>query len=253
MKVRNYILIILFILIASVFYIHLINLKKINNKTEIITTLKPDIYKIQDILQEKSPTIFKDVLYEWEPFVNIFDKSMIYINNQVKNNKIFRSDLIDCMNNYSMFLSFGWEYYITEKQVSDIDDHFTYEEQHRHLICQITGTQRYYLASPNQTKHIEPAKTTNNINYTNSELKNDPEIKTKLEKLNRKKQTLSKVNFWNENETNVPPFSNLEYIEIILREGNVLYIPYGWWYLAQTEEDGLVCECFNLSAVSLFV
>ena len=47
--------------------------------------------------------------------------------------------------------------------------------------------------------------------------------------------------------------SNIEYIEIILREGNVLYIPNGWWYLSQVEEDGTSFETFNISAISLFI
>ena len=31
-------------------------------------------------------------------------------------------------------------------------------------------------------------------------------------------------------------------MEVVLRAGNVLYIPYGWWYLEQVKEEGLVLE-----------
>ena len=60
-------------------------------------------------------------------------------------------------------------------------------------------------------------------------------------------------NSTHEKETDIAPFNKVEYIEIILREGNILSIPYGWWFLSQVEEDTLVMECFNLSAISLFV
>ena len=263
---KNYVITILLLLFFVVLYSHITNLKKINNKIEILQTKNPTGNKIQDLLQEKSPIIFKDVLYDWEPAVNIFDKTISEINTMVKTDKVFQKDILDCLNNYSMFLSFGWDYHIIEKTINDIDDHFTQEKQHRHLICQIMGTQRYYLISPNQSDLIKyKKKDLNNIIINNNNIDNDNidndnidndnidnEKKEKLIKIASKNPDESIVNFWNEKETDIAPFNKVEYIEIILREGNILSIPYGWWFLCQVEDDTLVMECFNLSAISLF-
>lgn len=248
----KYIIIVFLLLFSIVLYSHIINLKKVNNNIEILQLKNPNGSKIQDLLQEKSPIIFKDVLYEWEPVVNIFDKSINDINNMVQNDKLFNKDILNCLNNYSMFLSFGWDYYLMEKTINDIDDHFTLEKQHRHLICQIMGTQRYYLISPNQSQYINNKKKESSNLIINKD-EEDSKKKYKLSKLASKNEIVSIVNFWNEKETDIEPFNKVEYIEIILREGNILYIPYGWWFLSQVEEDTLVMECFNLSAISLFI
>ena len=64
---------------------------------------------------------------------------------------------------------------------------------------------------------------------------------------------VSKVNFWNQDEITKEPFNKIQYIEIILREGNILYIPKGWWYLKVTEEDSLSMTATNLSVFSFFL
>jgi hypothetical protein len=235
----KYTLYIILLLILICFYCHYISLKKINNHNhnQILQTYKPSFNKIQNILVNKSLTVFKDVLYEWEPIVNIFDKSLDFINNEIQNNKQFHDDLIDCFNSYSLFGSIGWEYFFFKKNNNDTQNYFTLQTQHRHLICQILGVQRIYLASPNQS-HLIKNKTV--------------DISKKNNNYNKKNTTKSIIDFWNENETSSEPFNKLEFIEIILREGNVLYIPYGWWFLSEIEEESLICESFNLSIISLF-
>ena len=237
--ILKYIVYLVLLLISSCFYCHVVSLKNINNKTEILQTIDPSINKIQSLLVQKSPTIFKDVLYDWDPIIHIFDKSLEYINTQIKDNKEFHNDLIYCFNSYSLFGSLGWEYFFFKKNIVDTQNHFTLQKQHRHLICQIMGVQRIYLASPNQyhlinNKKLDINEKKNNNNY------------------NKKNTTISTVDFWNEKETSKEPFNKLEFIEIILREGNILYIPYGWWFLSQIEEESIICESFNLSIISLF-
>ena len=226
------------LLLLLCFYSHIVSLKKVNNNVEILQTINPSINKIQNLLVQKSPTIFKDVLYEWEPIINIFDKPFNIINNKVKHDKQFHSDLIYYFNSYSLFGSLGWEYFFFKKNIVNTQNHFTLQTQHRHLICQIMGVQRIYLASPNQSHLIKSKKLDINENKNNN--------------YNKKNIIKSTVDFWNENETSQEPFNKLEFIEIILREGNILYIPYGWWFLSQIEEESLICESFNLSIVSLF-
>lgn len=235
MNITKYLILLSLLVIGICFYCHIHNLKKTINTIEIFQTIRPSVNKIQDIVVKKSPTVFKDVLYDWEPIVNIFDKSLEEINKMKETDSQFHKDLLDCFNSYSLFGSLGWEYYFFEKEKGFTDNHFTLQKQHRHIICQVLGVQRIYLASPNQSKFIKSHQLKNS---NNSYLK--------------KNDTKSIVNFWNEDETRNPPFCNLEFIEIILREGNILYIPYGWWFLQQFEEDSLVLEGFNISVVSVF-
>ena len=93
------------------------------------------------------------------------------------------------------------------------------------------GTQIIYLASPKQKDKFK--NTTKDKNQHNN--------------------IISSVNFWNENEITEKPFNTLEYIKIILREGNILYIPNGWWYLCEIEEESLVLDSYNISLFSFFL
>ena len=267
MKLISYILCVFVLVIIVVISCHVTNLKKNNNKIELLKVEDPSINKIQELLQEKSPIIFLNVLYKWEPIVNNFDKSLISIQNKCLNDKTFHSDLKDCFNSYSLFGSMGWDYYFIDKTILDTDEYFSFQNQHRHIICQVTGVQRYYLASPNQSKFINSKKWSDSMIkeniYKNFESEDITEnkvgnnyisiLKNNLVDISKKNPTKSTINFWNEQETGTSPFNETQYIEIILREGNVLHIPYGWWYLSQIEEDGSVVEAFNISVLSMFV
>ena len=228
MKIRNYFIIILVIFISIFIYSHIRILTKQNNKTEILQAETPNSNKIQELLLEKSPTIFRQVLYGWNSIIEIFDKDINEIQLLLKNKEL-KEDIINNLNAYSMFLSLGWDYNMYQKQISD--NHFRLETNHRHLICQIMGTQIIYLASPKQKN----------------------KFKNTIKDKNKHNNIISSVNFWNENEITEKPFNTLEYIKIILREGNILYIPNGWWYLCEIEEESLVLDSYNISLFSFFL
>lgn len=40
----------------------------------------------------------------------------------------------------------------------------------------------------------------------------------------------SNLDFWSKDKSTVPNFFKLKYIEVILKEKQMIYIPYGWWY-----------------------
>ena len=228
MKVKTYLIIIIFIIIFIIIYSHIRILTKENKKLEILQAETPDIKKIQELLLEKSPTIFRQVLYSWESIINIFDKEINEIN-IISKDKKFKDDINKNLLSYNMFLSFGWDYKFYKKKRND--NNFRLENNYRHLICQIMGEQRIYLVSPYQKdKFISTKKDNNNHN-----------------------NIVSTVNFWNEQEISKKPFNQLEYIEIILREGNILYIPHGWWYLCKVVEESLILDCYNISLFSFFL
>lgn len=228
MKIKYYFLILFLMSLSIILYSQIRILTKTNNSLEILQAEIPNEFKIQELLLEKSPTIFRQVLYGWDSIIDLFDKDINQIKEICKKEK-YKKDIELHLHSYSMFLSLGWDYTFYNKNISD--NHFRLENNYRHLICQIMGTQIIYLASPFQKDKFK---------YT----KKDNSIHNKI---------ISKTNFWNENEITQEPFNTLEYTKIILREGNILYIPYGWWYLSEIKEESLILDCYNISLFSFFL
>jgi len=233
MSYWNYISLISVVILIFFIYCHIYHLNKINTNLEILQAEVPDSSKIQDLLVHKQPVVFRQVLYGWDTIIDIHQLPIEEIQLIIKNDKEFVQVLHYYLSPYSLFLSYGWQFQITYKIIDNTQHHFYLESHHRHLIAQITGQQRIYLASPNQTEFLEPVVESKNENLINK--KHNP------------------VTFWNEEETAKEPFNKLQYVEIILREGNILYIPRGWWYLLEIEEDGLIMEAVNKSVLNWFV
>lgn len=227
-----FILIILFIII-----IYINNLRKINDKLEILQTPpEPSFDTIQKILVEKLPTVFKGILYDCDPICDIFDLPIETIR-QLSDPKSlhFKKLLTAFLAPYSLAFNNDWDYEFNEtykrkptsiharKTLNNIPDNlmpqcytFVKEEHHRHFICQITGKQRIYLASPSQGKYIKDIF--HKTFYHNSCYNNN-------------------FNFFNDEDRKKEGYKEIKYIEIILREGNMLYIPKGWYYIQDYEKD----------------
>lgn len=232
-----YIVLIILICFSVLIYCYISNLNKIS--TDIAAILQkdnPTEDDIQDLLVQKQPTIFADILYEWEAIAEIYDMPIELIT-ELLAAKPFIQLLTTHLVPYSLLFSRGWKLQATERSPdpeNPYEHYFRLESHHRHFIAQITGIQRIYIASPNQTTFLTPVEieTTSNTNTIS---------------INKTRCT---VDFYNETETAKEPFNKLQYIEIVLREGNMLYIPRGWWYLQTVEAPGLVLEAVNESIFS---
>lgn len=219
-----YIALLVFIIFGILVYCYIANLNKINSEVAILQKDNPTDGEIQDLLVQKQPTIFADVLYEWEAIAEIFDMPLELIT-ELLAAKTFVDLLTDHLNPYAMLFSRGWKFQASERTAETYkESNFRLESNHRHLIAQITGIQRIYIASPNQTNFMVPVETSGNI-------------------------TRCSVNFFNPPD-DAGEFNKLQYMEIVLREGNLLYIPRGWWYLQKVEAPCLVLECVNESLFS---
>lgn len=227
-----YFILILLIVLLFLFYSYINRLNKHPIDIQILQTNKYDITSIQNTLITKQPTVIKDIMYEWDIINDIYELNIEQINEFIKNNDKFNDILFEYLNVFSLFLSYNWEYNINFFNTSNTYNYFIKENNHRHLICQITGKTRIYLASYNQEIHL---------------IKNS--IEDKSLQFNNIRST---INFWNTKETTKEPFNKLEYIEIIIKEGSILYIPKGWWYLIKIEEPGLLMEVCNISIFNIF-
>jgi hypothetical protein len=241
---KYYVIAICVILIIFICYCYHRYFNRVNNEPEILQTDFSDIVA-QDLFLEKLPIIFRDEMFDWECICEIFELPIEEINKIIANEPIFSNLLKDYMSPFSLPLSTNWDYTITKRTTSDTYKHFILEQQHRHIIGQITGEQRIYLATPNQATHLNPLVKYNKNNKNN---KND----TINENHFLVNKTYSLTNFWSEKETSNPDYAKLEYMEVVLRAGNILYIPYGWWYLEQVKEEGLVLEAKSKSILNWF-
>lgn len=235
-----YIVLLILICFCVLIYCYISNLNKINSEIAILQKDNPTDGDIQDLLVQKQPTIFADVLYDWEAVAEIFDMPIDLIT-ELLAAKPFIQLLTSHLEPYSLLFSRGWKFQATERSPdpdNPYEHYFRLESHHRHFIAQITGIQRIYIASPNQTTFLTPVEieaTSSTTSTSNS---------TSINK------TRCTVDFYNETETAKEPFNKLQYIEIVLREGNMLYIPRGWWYLQAVEAPGLVLEAVNESIFS---
>jgi hypothetical protein len=227
-KFYIYLIIVIFILFCLVCYIN--NLYKINNDLEILQAETPSPEIMQDLLVHKQPVIFRQSLYGWDFIYDIEELNNAQLKELTTNDQEFKKCIEKYLVPYALLFSSGWEYKIINLDIDDTQHHFHLENKHRHIIGQITGIQRIFLASPNQHPILEKNQTMNNTN-----LENRLDLKT----------TQNKTDFWVHSQRESYPFNTLEYIEIVLREGNILYIPKGWWYLVEVEEEGVVFEGYN--------
>jgi len=86
-----------------------------------------------------------------------------------------------------------------------------WDPEYRNIICQLYGTKKIYLFSPNQTQYLYISNKYDNGSKTSS------------------------VNFWNIDNKKYPLFSKAKYMEIILNEGQMLYIPKYWWHSCENQ------------------
>ena len=84
-----------------------------------------------------------------------------------------------------------------------------YENNFRNIIYQVYGTIKIILFNPSYTKYLYKS---NRYDST---------------------ATLSKVNFWKPDLEKYPLFKKAQFIEVILRQGQMLYIPAYWWYAVE--------------------
>lgn len=234
-NLKMYLYLIVLVITLFIVYCYWRYFNRISNEPEIIQSDGCED-GAQDLLAEKQPVIFRDVLFDWEPICEVFELDISDINEIRKVNHTFDKVLKEYLAPFSLPFSFGWHIDINQFTRKDTYHHFVLESKHRHMIAQITGEIRLYLAVPNQKEYLGQLDTKENTHKnTNININN----------------TYSTIDFWSEKESSKPPYNKLEYMEIILRAGNMISIPKSWWYLIQVKEDGLIMETYNKSAFSL--
>ena len=208
-----YTIIVLFV-VFFIFYIQLYSIKSVNHGNNHINQINnPEKNSFETMIREKQPTVITNVLGE-------LSFSLAEVNKQdndglkKKINKHFKYYLLPLSANHNFNIFFD------KKNVAK---NLTKQNSERLLVVVITGVQKLILFNPDQTKYLYKSK----INPGKSE-----------------------VNFWDYSPQVYPEFSKSNYVEIIVRENQMVYIPYGWWWTSKSVTDTLTVVCNNDSFFS---
>ena len=225
LPIFHYITLFIIILIILFGYCHMKKLKTLNNELKILQIIDPDFEMIYNLLENHQPIILQKEIFYWKEFNKLLGLSLSNIKNIIDtNSEINYSEYIK--NNIYLFnlpLSYDWNIDIRNILLDEKSSiFFIKQNNYMQLFGCVSGTMRIIITPPDQNKIIGPYK--NMVS------------------------TIDATNILNKEPM------ELNYIEIIVRQGNVIYIPFGWCYFIYsnniTNEDCVIVDCINKSLLS---
>ena len=217
---KNYIIVGTVILMIMLYIAHYLQLTKKNNELRILQTFDPDDETTYHLFKQKLPLILVDEIFLWSledednPERTIIDKPLNELGPILADKTVHRR-IIQNLDHYSLALSRGWALSlesIKNDATSAIVPH--QERNYMHLIGCISGEMRIILFPPNSDSKVmaDPALA-------------DKLMDTKLE---------------------------IPCLEIIIRVGNMIYIPVGWWWFEYSHEKTIILDAVNSSLFGVF-
>ena len=205
------------IIVLSIFII--LNIKYINTPTsniEILQVNNPnkDIY--EKTVSQKSPSIFTDLITH--EIIN----NLVTLIKTSKTNEL-HLELSKYFDYYLIPMSIRNFYTIQTSNIVNLKQ----VDNFRLLIYQLSGESRIIIFNPKNKKHLYPNK--------------------------KNGETVSIVDFWNQDLKRYPNFSKAEYVEIILYAGQMIYIPYKWWYCINSVPNSIRINSISDSLFSYFL
>ena len=213
-------------------YYHLSNLKIVNNELKILQIFDPDPETIGELFNNHQPIVFQRELFFWKQFKTFLGKPLTEIQNTINtNNDINYSEFIrKNLELYNLPLSYDWNIDIRNIILDDKSAIFFIKQtNYMQMFGCVTGEMRVIIAPPDQENIISPiVNLVSTIDAT---------------------AILDKVPI------------ELNYIEIIVRKGNMIYIPFNWFYFiyknnnissnSNTNQECVIVDCLNKSILSL--
>jgi hypothetical protein len=220
-------LVILFIIFF--FYIHIIKITAPNNHLDILQVFDPEPELAYELLGHNQPIVFQRELEFWKDFNKLLGQPLETIKNKIATHSEVNYSLSIKMNlePYNLPLSYDWLIDIRPVILDDTNGiFFIKQSNYLQMFGCVVGQFRIIITPPDQTPKLEPF-----TNYVSS------------------KDATGMLD--------AQPI-DLNYIEIIVRVGNLVYIPYGWHYFIYkpiTNEGSSECvilDCLNKSAINIF-
>ena len=224
-SIINYIIALVTLFIIFFIYCHISRLKTINNELKILQVSDPDPDMAYELLDNHQPIVFQKELKYWKEFNTLLGKSLNDIRNTIATNTTINySDYIkNNLDIYNLPLSYDWNIDIRNVVLDDTAAIFFIKQtNYLQMFGCVSGEMRVILAAPDQDKMLEP------FNNMVSSLDATPLL-------------------------NKEPLE-LNYIEIIIRQGNMIYIPWNWSYFiykGNPTTECVVVDCINKSPLTI--
>lgn len=223
----SYIIAFIIIFISFFLYCHISRLKSINNELRILQVGDSTPEIIFELLQQQLPIVYQRELYAWKRFNKLIGKPLneiqTSINSKNIDNEIEYSDSIKKnLEPNNLPLSYDWDIDIKNVILDDTSAIFFIKQtNYMQIFGCVTGEFRIIISPPSQSQHF--GIFINNVSNINA----IPLLeKTPIE---------------------------LEFLEIIIRAGNMIYIPYNWHYFIyknNKEIETVNIDCINKSILS---
>tara|TARA_B110000238_G_C16082900_1_gene420301 strand:- start:536 stop:1186 length:651 start_codon:yes stop_codon:yes gene_type:complete len=182
-----------------------------NTKYEIIQGNNPDKDTFEDLLKGKNVVVLTNI------FENI-DKTL-FITDKLDDNEDLKIKLLDQFRYYHIPMTFTYNFKIENEEKNSYKP-IIKESSYRHLIVLLKGLKKIIIFNPKQKENLHT------------------------------KNNQSLINFWEGDKTQFSNYSKLEYIEIVLKDNQMIYIPYGWWYSEYNMTDTSSVSSFSESVFS---
>jgi hypothetical protein len=225
----NYISIII-IIIAVYFaiyfgYNYVSKIKIINNELKILQTFDPAPEMIKELLDNHQPIVIQKEIMFWKQFKLLLGKELDHIKNEIATNKeINYSEIIKKnLEVYNLPLTYDWNIDIRNINLDyQSAIFFVKQDNYMQLFGCVSGEMRIIIAPPDQSKYIEPIMNLVSTVDATPILNKEP--------------------------------IEMNYIEIIVRQGNMIYVPWGWLYFiynGNNQKECVIIDCLNKSALTL--
>lgn len=220
---RRLILLILVFTIICYFQYNYIN--NTNNSYDILQYENPNKTMFENIVKEKNITILTHIPTEELVYSNIAIKDFFKSTYDKMNSKQ-KNDVSQIITNNFKYYDIPLktrhksQLYIQNKHICG---HLKKQIYYRHLICVLKGTLKIALFSPENEQHLYFHK------------------------------TISTVDIWNQDLKKYPNIEKAKYIEIILHENQLIYIPIHWMYSTFTNDNCVYVSYSNDSFFSSFL
>lgn len=235
MSIIKYICCFIILFVVIFCYCHITNFKIINNNLNILQTSDPSYEIAYELFTHHQPIIFQRELLYWKEINKLINKSLLEIKEIITHSndindinttatKINYTEIIKLnLEIYNLPLSYDWNIDIRNIILNDNNGIF-FIQQTNYLQCFgcITGEFRIIITPPDQLIKLKPLK--NNVSITDATALLNKEI------------------------------IELNFIEIVIRKGNLIYIPWNWLYFIYKPtniNETVIIDCLNKSLLSM--
>jgi hypothetical protein len=218
MKVRLFIISIILVMLFLQFRV----INHVNNEFEILQAENPNKEQFEQICGNSLPAIFTNVS---ENFFDLQKYSLKSINNiETESRKNLNINLKNHFDYYSVPMKSKSNMEIN-LEGAGTTDYIERQTNYRLLICQLKGVKKIILFTPNQGKYLYLDNT----------------------------KTKSGISFWTDDLLKYPLLEQTKYVEIVLYPGQMLYVPYQWYWASINEEDSFTIYHRSESFFSRFI